>query len=70
MQNVSQMFNFIMGNFKLLLMVVCNGIIINQVCLMYSLQVGRRIESVVVPLEQLKSSDFTDQQEYDTYKMK
>ncbi|KAM0968533.1 hypothetical protein ACFX13_017173 [Malus domestica] len=33
-------------------------------------QVGRRIESVVVPLEllqQLKSSDFTDQQEYDAW---
>ncbi|XP_004501156.1 protein unc-13 homolog [Cicer arietinum] len=33
-------------------------------------QVGRRIESVVVPLElmqQLKSSDFTDQQEYDEW---
>ncbi|BFG38606.1 hypothetical protein CerSpe_248800 [Prunus speciosa] len=33
-------------------------------------QVGRRIESVVVPLEKLKSSDFTDQQEYDACKMK
>ncbi|KAL6296368.1 hypothetical protein ACE6H2_004510 [Prunus campanulata] len=34
-------------------------------------QVGRRIESVVVPLEllqQLKSSDFTDQQEYDAWR--
>ena len=34
-------------------------------------QVGRRIESVVVPFElmqQLKSSDFTDQQEYDERK--
>ncbi|KAL1291094.1 hypothetical protein HN51_059638 [Arachis hypogaea] len=33
-------------------------------------QVGRRIESVVVPLEllqQLKSSDFTDQQEYEEW---
>lgn len=33
-------------------------------------QVGRRIESVVVPLEllqQLKNSDFTDQQEYDAW---
>ncbi|XP_059459874.1 protein unc-13 homolog [Corylus avellana] len=33
-------------------------------------QVGRRIESVVVPLEllqQLKHSDFTDQQEYDAW---
>ncbi|KAL2346946.1 hypothetical protein Fmac_000946 [Flemingia macrophylla] len=33
-------------------------------------QVGRRIESVVVPLEllqQLKASDFTDQQEYDEW---
>ena len=29
-----------------------------------------RIESVVVPLEQLKSSDFTDQQEYYACKMK
>ncbi|BFG20323.1 hypothetical protein CerSpe_065970 [Prunus speciosa] len=33
-------------------------------------QVGRRIELVVVPLEQLKSSDFADQQEYDVCKMK
>lgn len=33
-------------------------------------QVGRRIESVVVPFElmqQLKASDFTDQQEYDEW---
>lgn len=34
-------------------------------------QVGRKVESVVLPLEllqQFKSSDFTDQQEYDTWR--